>query len=159
MVQVLLGLEDYVTSGTNENLMITVLAVFIGLWIYQLFAFAIYSCIGGAICGPWKYRVILGRHTMDLTAMVIFCFMGFEGLDQLGGITSSVQNLTLNGKVATIGIERALIFSSAAQRLCIWQIAYEAKNFFDSVIYNDGVIFLVHHTVTAMLAVGAKSLI
>jgi hypothetical protein len=93
---------------------------------------------------------------MDLTAMVVFCYMGFEGLDQLGGITSSVHNLMVNGKVATIGVERALAFSSAAQRLCIWQIAYEAKNFCDSVIYNDGVIFLVHHTVTAMLAVGAK---
>lgn len=154
MVQVLLGLEDYVSSGTNENLMLTVLGVFIGLWIYQLFAFAIYSCIGGIICGPIKYRTILARHTMDLTAMVIFCYMGFEGLEQLGGTTSSVQNLIVNGKLAAIGAERTFIFSSAAQRLCVWQIAYEAKNFCDSVIHNDGVIFLVHHTVTALLAVG-----
>lgn len=159
MVQILLGLEDYVTSGTNENLMITVLGVFIGLWIYQLFAFIVYSLIGGTICGPLKYRTILARHTMDLTAMVIFCYMGFEGLEQLGGITSSVQNLMLDGKVATIGAERAFIFSSAAQRLCIWQIAYEAKNFCDSVIHNDGVIFLVHHTVTALLAVSAEIII
>ena len=153
-MQVLLNLEDYTSLGTNENLVLTVVAVFVGLWIYQLAAFLVYSCFGGEICGPLKYRIILARHTMDLTSMVIFCYMGFEGLEQLGGTFTSVQNLMLaSGSVAAIGAERSYIFSSAAQRLCVWQIAYEAKNFCDSVIHNDGVIFLVHHTATGLLAV------
>ena len=153
-MQVLINLEDYVSHGTNESLMLTVVAVFAGLWVYQLIAFVLYSCLGGEVFGPLKHRIILARHTMDLTAMVIFCFMGFEGLQQLGGVTTSIQSLILaSGKVASIGAERSFTFSSAAQRLCVWQIAYEAKNFCDSVIHNDGVIFLVHHTATGLLAV------
>ena len=153
-MQVLINLEDYASLGTNESLMLTVAAVFAGLWVYQLIAFILYSCLSGEVFGPLKHRIILARHTMDLTAMVIFCFMGFEGLQQLGGITTSVQSLIMaSGEVASIGAERSFIFSSAAQRLCVWQIAYEAKNFCDSVIHNDGVIFLVHHTATGLLAV------
>lgn len=153
-MQVLFNLEDYASAGTTENLIFTVVAVFGALWIYQLAAFILYSCLGGEIFGPLKYRTILARHTMDLTSMVIFCYMGFEGLEQLGGTYTSVHSLILaGGGIAKFGAERSFIFSSAAQRLCVWQIAYEAKNFCDSVIHNDGVIFLVHHTATGLLAV------
>ena len=153
-MQILFNLLDYENVGTNENLILTVAAVFAGLWVFQLFAFIIYSCFSGEIFGPHKYRVILARHTMDLTSMVIFCYMGFEGLEQLGGTFVSIKTLmTASGQIAAFGSERSYIFSSAAQRLCVWQIAYEAKNFCDSVIHNDGVIFLVHHTATGLLAV------
>ena len=153
-MQVLYTLEDYASLGTTENLILTVVAVFGALWIYQLAAFIFYSCFSGKIFGPLKHRTILARHTMDLTSMVIFCYMGFEGLEQLGGTFTSVHSLILgSGDIAKFGAERSYIFSSAAQRLCVWQIAYEAKNFCDSVIHNDGVIFLVHHTATGLLAV------
>jgi hypothetical protein len=153
-MQVIINLEDYASIGTTENLVVTAVAVFVGLWIYQLVAFILYTIIGGKICGPMKYRTILARHTMDLTSMVIFCFMGFQGLSNLGGFTEAAHSLLLeSGKVATVGAERAFVFSSASQRLCVWQIAYEAKNFCDSVIHNDGVLFLVHHTFTGLLAV------
>ena len=158
-MQVLINLEDYSSVGTPENLALTVVAVFVGLWIYQLAAFLLYSCFGGELFGPLKYRTIFARHTMDLTSMVIFCYMGFEGLEQLGGTFTSVHSLILStGKIAAIGAERSFFFSSAAQRLCVWQIAYEAKNFCDSVIHNDGVIFLVHHTATGLLAVRSACL-
>ena len=153
-MQILTNLSDYENVGTQENLILTVFAVFAGLWVFQLAAFVIYSCFSGEIFGPYKYRVILARHTMDLTSMVIFCYMGFEGLEQLGGTFVSIKTLiTASGSIAAFGSERSFIFSSAAQRLCVWQIAYEAKNFCDSVIHNDGVIFLVHHTATGLLAV------
>ena len=153
-MQVLYTLDDYASLGTTENLILTVVAVFGALWVYQLAAFIFYSCFSGEIFGPSKHRTILARHTMDLTSMVIFCYMGFEGLEQLGGTFTSVHSLILgSGDIAKFGAERSYIFSSAAQRLCVWQIAYEAKNFCDSVIHNDGVIFLVHHTATGLLAV------
>ena len=159
-MQVLINLLDYESVGTNENLILTVVAVFLGLWVFQLVAFIIYSCFSGEIFGPHKYRVILARHTMDLTSMVIFCYMGFEGLEQLGGTFVSIKTLiTSTGQIAAFGSERSFIFSSAAQRLCVWQIAYEAKNFCDSVIHNDGVIFLVHHTATGLLAVSYLNLL
>lgn len=58
-----------------------------------------------------------------------------------------------SGKVLATGAERSFFFSAGAQRICLFQIAYEAKNFCDSVIHNDGVLFLLHHTATAMLSV------
>jgi hypothetical protein len=51
------------------------------------------------------------------------------------------------------GAERSYQFLPWAQRLCLFHIAYEAKNFCDSVIHNDGVVFLVHHVSTGLLAV------
>jgi hypothetical protein len=156
--QILLGTQDYKLYGTTENLAATAAAVFVGLWVYEWVAFAIYSCIGGEVFGPKRHRVILSRHTMDLTSMVIFCFMGFQGLKELGGISTSVHDLILeSGKVAAIGAERSYAFSAAAQRLAVWQVAYELKNFCDSVIHNDGVVFLVHHTCTAILSVSSPS--
>ena len=132
----------------------TVLAVFIGLWVYEKIAYYLYAFLGGEVFGPHKHRVVLGRHTMDLTSMLIFCYMGFESLEQLGGWKTAMHDVIMaNGQTAAIGAARAFTYSSAAQRLCVWQIAYEAKNFCDSVIHNDGAIFLVHHVCTGMLAV------
>ena len=51
------------------------------------------------------------------------------------------------------GVERSYLYVAAAQRLCLFHIAYESKNFVDSVIHNDGPIFLVHHFCTGLLAV------
>lgn len=81
-----------------------------------------------------------------------FSYMGWEALSNFGGFESIPTLVMPNGTVAAIGADRAYMFSAAAQRLCIAQVAYEIKNFCDSVIHNDGVIFLAHHTVTALLA-------
>ena len=154
ILQVLISADDFAKQGSNINMALTVLAVFIGLWIYEKIAYYLYAFLGGEVFGPHKHRVVLGRHTMDLTSMLIFCYMGFESLEQLGGWKTAMHDVIMaNGKVAAIGAARAFTYSSAAQRLCVWQIAYEAKNFCDSVIHNDGPIFLVHHVATGMLAV------
>jgi hypothetical protein len=153
-MQLLVTLDHYSTVATNENLILTIVAVFTGLWIYEKTAYVLYGLIGGEVFGPAKHRVVLARHTMDLTSMLIFCYMGYESLEQLGGLKTALSSvITSGGKVASLGAERAFAFSSAAQRLCAWQVAYEIKNFCDSVIHNDGVLFLAHHTATATLAV------
>jgi len=154
VTKILISADDFEHHGTSQNIALTIAAVFTGLWVYEKVWYVLYSFLGGEVFGPAKHRVVLGRHTMDLTTMLIFCYMGFESLEQLGGWKTAVNDVVMaSGKVAAIGAQRAYTYSAAAQRLCAWQIAYEAKNFCDSVIYNDGPIFLVHHVATGMLAV------
>lgn len=155
--KILLSLDDFEVnfndSNSDINLMATATFLFLSLWVVQLVAFCIYSMFSGEIFGPYKHRVILGRHTMDTLSMLAFSYMGWEALNNFGGF-DSIPTLSMpNGTIASVGAERAYLFSAAAQRLCIAQVAYEIKNFCDSVIHNDGAIFLVHHTVTCLLSV------
>ena len=88
---------------------------------------------------------------MDVFAMTAFVIMGFEVMTEFGGYESFAQFVNKGGNVAD-STERMYMFSAAAQRLIVWQLAYEIKNLCDSVLHNDGVVFLVHHTLTAVLA-------
>jgi hypothetical protein len=85
--------------------------------------------------------------------MVAFSVMGYQALVELNGGTSLGEIIDKNGDKVAMGAARAYYFSSAAQRLLLYQIVYEAKNFVDSILYNDGVIFLVHHVVVGTLSV------
>lgn len=161
--KILLSLDDFESNfndpQSDVNLMATATFIFLGLWVVQLVAFCIYSLLGGEIFGPYKHRVILGRHTMDTLSMLAFSYMGWEALNNFGGFDSIPTLAMPNGSIANVGAERAYLFSAAAQRLCIVQVAYEIKNFCDSVIHNDGAIFLIHHTVTCLLSVSTRVLL
>jgi hypothetical protein len=52
-----------------------------------------------------------------------------------------------------IVVHCALLVTYRSGRLALFQIAYEAKNFCDSIIHNDGIIFLAHHLSTGLLSV------
>eukprot|EP01041_Mallomonas_annulata_P001152 gene1152-2231_t len=151
-MKVLYNLSDFHAGNTTEDITATFLAAFSLLWLIQGFAFILFSLIGsGSIYGPYKNRVILARHTMDVFAMVSFVVMGFEVMNFFGGFTSFALYLNSSGQVASSS-ERVYYFSAAAQRLIVCQLAYEIKNFCDSAIHGDGVVFLVHHAATALLA-------
>lgn len=90
---------------------------------------------------------------MDFLSMAAFSLMGLDALRQLGGFEAITSLRNAEGKLLSIGAERSYFYNAAAQRICLFQVAYEAKNFCDSVIHNDGVLFLVHHTVTGLLSV------
>jgi hypothetical protein len=160
--KLLLELADYGKIegvGASERLgsiAVTTAAVFFLLWAIEYAAYAVYGMIGGELFTKKEWRVKFGRHTMDIVAMVIFSYMGFEALgtapfhgwDTLHAMKSSKGMLEY-------GHARAYVFSESAQRLCVWQIAYQLKNFCDAVIHNDGPLFLAHHIVTGLLSVSS----
>ncbi len=82
---------------------------------------------------------------MDVFAMYWLVRAGFEALIGFGAggfmgwnaMSGDIISKT-TGQIATPGYQRAYEFSPAAQRLCVFQIAYECKNFTDSIIHNDG---------------------
>ncbi len=84
--------------------------------------------------------------------MISFVVMGFEVTNNFGGFKSFAQYLNSSGEVASPK-ERLYCYSSAASRLIVWQLAYQCKNFCDSCIHGDGIIFLLHHAMTFSLAV------
>jgi hypothetical protein len=155
-LNILVTLDDYdanfALENQYENVTLTAFVLFAGLWVFQLASYLFYSTLGGEIFGPYRHRVVFGRHTMDTLAMVSMSYMGYESLANFGGFEAIPSLLLPNGNIAAVGAERAYIFSAAAQRLCTLQVAYEMKNFCDSVIHNDGPIFLAHHAVTGLLS-------
>ena len=152
----LVNLDDFEKNFSNENqymnLGCTIMMYFLAMWVFQAMAYFCYGLIGGELFGPRKYRTLFGRHTMDAVSMLCMSYFGYESLNNFGGFSSFPSLVMPNGTIAAIGPERAYAFSAAAQRLCAFQVAYEAKNFCDSVIHNDGIIFLAHHTVTCLLS-------
>ena len=144
-------LEDFNPSNTLEELLLTAAVVFVALWLIEWTSYAIYSLIGGEIFGTARNKTILSRHTMDFVSMAVFSYIGVSTLMDMGFDTYST--FKINGKVLSAGAERLYQYLPAAQRLIVMHIGYETKNFCDSVIHNDGVLFLVHHTCTLILCV------
>lgn len=158
----LLTLEDYDRSQASpenvSSLVVTGAAVFAFLWVIEGAGYLVYNSfkkVKGGIFGEPMYITKFSRHTMDVISMVIFSVMGFEalGLAPFGGWDAIHTMMGANGKVVGVGHPRAYVFSAAAQRLCLWQVAYQCKNFCDALIHNDGPLFLAHHVVTGLLAV------
>mmetsp|Transcript_18190 Transcript_18190/g.18241 ORF Transcript_18190/g.18241 Transcript_18190/m.18241 type:complete len:291 (+) Transcript_18190:43-915(+) len=154
MVRLLINLDDFHKENTTEDIVATFLAVFALLWVIQGISFVLYTLLSGLIkvFGPYGNRVILARHTMDVIAMTSFSLMGLEVMNEFGGFLSFEKYIDpTSGEVAT-STQRVYYYSSAASRLIVTQLAYELKNFCDSAIHNDGIIFLIHHAATALLA-------
>ena len=86
-MKLLIDLSDFTPETSLEDHILTCIVVFILLWIIDFGAGAIYGCIGGPIFGPKKYRLILGRHTMDTLSMVAFSVMGIDAINRMGGYT------------------------------------------------------------------------
>jgi len=163
--KLLLELADYgkiESAGASErlgSLAVTTFAVFCLLWAIEYAAYAVYGMIGGELFTKKEWRVKFGRHTMDIVAMVIFSYMGFEALGTApfhGWDTLHAMRVQSAKGMLEYGHARAYVFSESAQRLCVWQIAYQLKNFCDAVIHNDGPLFLAHHIVTGLLSVSFR---
>eukprot|EP00750_Incisomonas_marina_P000557 INCI10415.3.p1 GENE.INCI10415.3~~INCI10415.3.p1 ORF type:complete len:334 (+),score=41.92 INCI10415.3:102-1103(+) len=140
------------------NILCTVAAMFIAMYTFQFTVFVIGSLINrcqggtGPVFGPYAHRVRLGRHVTDTTVMIMLCAFGYEAMREFGGLGGVSSLVGRDGEPLFSGLDRANAFNGATQRLCVGQIAYQIKNFIDSWIHNDGWIFLVHHTVTALLS-------
>jgi len=159
---VLVSLEDYSVneldmSRRTGSLAVTAGAVFALLWAIEFSAYTLYLNLPKELSKK-EYVVKFGRHTMDIIAMVVFSYMGFEALGEapFNGWDAIHTIKSNEGNVLSFGHERSYIFSPAAQRLCVWQVAYQLKNFVDAVLHNDGPLFLAHHLVTGLLSVSFR---
>jgi hypothetical protein len=159
---VLVSLDDYSVNELDStrrtgSLALTAGAVFALLWAIEFSAYTMYRNLPKEL-NKKEYLVKFGRHTMDIVAMVVFSYMGFEALGEapFNGWDAIHTIKSNEGNVLSFGHARSYIFSPAAQRLCVWQVAYQLKNFVDAVLHNDGPLFLAHHLVTGLLSVSFR---
>lgn len=130
------------------------------------------SIIGNAV-----HRGMLGRCVNNVVVFTIMSYAGVEALAYLGGweahatgnrlpagaSSASMMDVVLGKGIASLfaASDAATAYGSAAriyfylgrsQRLCMLQLTFQAKNFCDSIIHDDGVVFLLHHIATGCLA-------
>jgi len=157
----LLELHEYSTNNDRPNhgvtnMWFTVAAFFAAMWVIEWTAKAFWSSIDSKFIKSEHAKTIMGRHTNDFLAMAAISFTGWQGLMSFGG-WGAYASLIKDGQELAIGAERVYQFSAACQRLCVLQLAYEAKNFCDSIIHNDGPIFLAHHFLAGFAALAAST--
>jgi len=69
------------------------------------------------------------------------------------GILSLVTNDNELARLVGYGSSaRVYLFSGRSQRLCVLQLCFQAKNFIDTLVHGDGIIFAFHHVATGALA-------
>lgn len=54
-------------------------------------------------------------------------------------------------------LNRAMGFNAASFRLCLFFTAYQIKNLYDTIIFDDGIIFIFHHVFSAITAYGCMA--
>jgi len=82
-------------------------------------------------------------------------FAGQTAPDDLWGamVGTGLGALLVNepGAVTAVGYgsaARVYPYVGRSQRLCALQLCFQFKNFIDSCIHGDGLVFLLHHTAT-----------
>lgn len=149
--------ENFGVKNQYVNIIFTSFFIFGFFWVVEYAARAFWRSIDSPFTKAQRSVIILSRHTMDVVAMSLLVYTGFEALVSFNaggfmGFNAMTGDIIVNGKVAAPGYERCYAYSAAAQRLCVLQMAYEMKNFCDSIIHNDGIIFLAHHFVTYIVS-------
>ena len=48
---------------------------------------------------------------------------------------------------------RMFTYHPEAQRITVFFVAYQLKNTYDTIVWDDGIIFIIHHVVTLVTTV------
>lgn len=148
-------LSDFHPGNSSEDLIFTSFLYFVGLWLIEWTAYAIYSLIRSEIFATRRDKSILARHTMDFLSMVLSSVLGYQAFCIVGWDAYNPGLKDAAGVLIARGVGRSYHYIAGAQRLILFHSAYETKNFCDSLIHNDGVIFLLHHLSTFILTIFA----
>lgn len=99
-------------------------------------------------------RWILARHIgVDALSCFVVAFLGYTS-------RSVVQEMLpgrAGGATLTAGGYEARMFTyhPAAQRITVFFVAYQLKNTYDTIVWDDGIIFIIHHVLTLVTTWGA----
>lgn len=99
------------------------------------------------------HRRILARHIGVDTLACAICFcLGFAKRH----VYSDMWNHYVKGKPFPRAnyLNRVLSFDPASFRICLFFTAYQIKNLYDTIIFDDGIVFIFHHVFSAITAYG-----
>ena len=146
---ILFTVEDYNNAGppTSQQIICTSIAYFIGLFIFNGFLYLLltaFSCLHRYL-GIASNRFKFAR---QFTAFSAFTYLVYDGV----ALALSNEAGDMFSTDVAFGSARMFKFSPTASRMCMFHVAWEIKNFMDSVYAKDGIEHIVHHAVTALLA-------
>lgn len=100
-------------------------------------------------------RLILARHIgIDTLCCVVVAMIGLKNINVyknvLPGLSSEKKPMTV------AGFETRLFTPiPAGQHIALMFFAYQVKNMYDTVAWNDGIVFIIHHICAGLTAYGA----
>ena len=183
MAVIMWSVESFGTAAPPlADTALTGLAYFLVMWVVELLAkYLFYLCPTGPILGNARHRGILARGVNNISCFLVMGFFGLQALGSLGGWPSHSAKVmaTDAGKGGVVWTEvfageglgfllggdqastvygsaaRLYFYSGQSQRLVLLTLAFQTKNFIDTVLHDDGIVFMLHHVATGALAVFA----
>lgn len=89
-----------------------------------------------------RSALILGRHTMDVVACMVFMYLGFK---------AQYMDEDFQRYWSMEPYQRFYSSHRTCHLLILVQLAYQAKNLIDSYVCGDGALFYAHHIGTGIL--------
>jgi len=160
-----LSVDDYASRPSLACEIVTGVVVFVALWILE---FALRLTVPPFLaqycslpCLNDKYRTVLGRVATTSVAMALISWMGYDAIVTNGGFTPLLNIIPLGEGSSNlqqdVHAERLYAYIPAAQRVALFHAAWEVKNFVDSLLHNDGPVFIAHHIAAFLVSVGCMS--
>ena len=101
------------------------------------------------------HRRILARHVgVDTLACCICAALGFANMHTYADVWKYYVKGDKNAFVKANYLNRVLAYDPASLRLCLFFTAYQIKNLYDTIIFDDGPVFIFHHVFSAITAYG-----
>jgi len=100
-------------------------------------------------------RNILARHIgVDAVSAFVVTYLGWSARH----VVQDLIDATIGGKKNAMPIAyegRMFTYQPEAQRLTLFFVAYQLKNTYDTIVWNDGALFIAHHALTLLTTWGA----
>lgn len=100
-------------------------------------------------------RQILARHIgVDAFSCFAVAFLGMKARH----IVQDLIDATIGGKRGAMPVAyegRIFTYQPEAQRIALYFVAFQLKNTYDTLVWNDGALFVAHHILTLLTTWGA----
>jgi len=101
-------------------------------------------------------RHILARHIgVDVMGCLSVAFIGLRNRDVIRDMIPGGITFKRSDSMPEAGYEaRLFTYHPSGQHVLLFFFAYQTKNMFDSIVWNDGIIFILHHLLSGAAAWG-----
>lgn len=101
-------------------------------------------------------RNILARHVgVDAFSCFVVAILGYQSRHVVQDMIDATVG-RIRGAMPVGGYEaRMFTYHPEAQRITLFFVAYQLKNTYDTIMWNDGIIFIIHHVLTLLTTWGA----
>jgi hypothetical protein len=132
-----------------------VVGIFVSIEQTLRFVFDAYQHVHPMLSESERNRNILARHIgVDAMACFAVAVVGMRNAHLLDDIKAHTFGRSDSMKPEDYK-RRMFTYHPAAQQTLLLFLAYQIKNFYDSWVWNDGVVFLLHHLFSGLTAWGA----